>query len=100
MRLRASSPPLALAPNFSPIPSTAATLIAYRLADPGPVRLEIYNLLGQRIRTLVDEAQTAGVYRVHWDARDAAGRSVATGVYFLRLVHPEGVDIRRMLFLK
>ena len=89
----ASKPALAdgppgLAPN-APNPFNATTLIPYRLDTDGPVRLEIYNLLGQSIRTLVDEAQTAGSYRVRWDARDAAGRRVSTGVYFLRL-HSSG----------
>ena len=94
----ASGPP-GLAPN-APNPFNPSTLIPYRLDADGPVRLEIYNLLGQRVRTLVDEAQTAGAYRVHWDARDAAGRRVSSGVYFLRLRYPGGVQTRRMLYLE
>ena len=88
-----------LAPN-APNPFNPSTVIPYRLDVDGPVRLEIYNLLGQRIRTLVNEVQAAGPYRVRWDARDATGRSVATGVYFIRLHHPGGVHIQRMLYLK
>ena len=96
----ASKPALAdVAPN-APNPFNASTLIPYRLDADGPVRLEIYNLLGQSIRTLVDEVQTAGAYRVSWDARDAAGRRVSTGVYFLRLHYPGGVQTRRMLYLE
>ena len=94
----ASEPP-GLAPNV-PNPFNPSTVIPYRLDTDGPVRLDIYNLLGQRIRTLVDEVQAAGAYRVRWDARDATGRSVATGIYFTRLHHPGGVHIRRMLYLK
>ncbi len=94
----ADGPP-GLAPN-APNPFNPSTVIPYRLDTDGPVRLDIYNLLGQRIRTLVNEAQAAGAYRVRWDARDATGRSVATGVYFIRLHHPGGVHIRRMLYLK
>ena len=94
----ASEPP-GLAPNV-PNPFNPSTVIPYRLDADGPVRLEIYNLLGQRIRTLVDEVQAAGAYRVRWDARDATGRSVATGIYFTRLHHPGGVQTRRMLYLK
>ncbi len=100
----ASKPALAdgppgLAPN-APNPFNASTLIPYRLDADGPVRLEIYNLLGQRIRTLVNEVQAAGAYRVSWDARDAAGRRMSSGVYFLRLHYPGGVQTRRMLYLK
>ena len=58
----ADGPP-GLAPN-APNPFNASTLIPYRLDASGPVRLEIYNLLGQSIRTLVDEVQAAGSYRV------------------------------------
>ena len=100
----ASKPALAdgppgLAPN-APNPFNASTLIPYRLDTDGPVRLEIYNLLGQSIRTLVDEVQAAGAYRVRWDARDAAGRRVSTGIYFTRLHYPGGVQTRRMLYLE
>ena len=94
----ADGPP-GLAPN-APNPFNASTLIPYRLDADGPVRLEIYNLLGQRVRALVDEAQTAGAYRVRWDARDGRGAAVATGVYFLRLHYPGGVQTRRMLYLE
>ena len=91
--------PPGLAPN-APNPFNASTLIPYRLDADGPVRLEIYNLLGQRLRTLVDEVQAAGPYRVHWDARDGRGAAVAGGVYLVRLRYPGGVQTRRMLYLE
>ena len=94
----ADGPP-GLAPNV-PNPFNPSTVIPYRLDTDGPVRLVIYNLLGQRIRALVDEAQAAGAYRVQWDARDAAGRRVSSGVYFIRLRYPGGVQTRRMLYLE
>ena len=94
----ADGPP-GLAPN-APNPFNPSTVIPYRLDTDGPVRLVVYNLLGQRLRTLVDEAQSAGVYRVQWDARDAAGRRVSSGVYFIRLHYPGGVQTRRMLYLE
>ena len=98
-KLAVADGPPGLAPN-APNPFNASTLIPYRLDADGPVRLEIYNLLGQRIRTLVDEAQAAGSYRVHWDARDGRGAVVAAGVYLVRLHYPGGVQTRRMLYLK
>ena len=45
------------------------------------MRLELYNALGQPVRTLVDQFQAAGAYQVPWDARDGQGAAVATGVY-------------------
>ncbi len=90
---------IGLAPNF-PNPFNSSTRIVYRLASPGPVRLEVYNTLGQPLRTLVDEVQPAGRYQVHWDARDQRGAAVAAGVYLTRLVYPGGVETRRVLYLK
>ncbi len=88
-----------LDPNF-PNPFNAGTQIAYRLATSGPVRLEIYNTLGQSVRALVDEVQAAGTYRAHWDARDGGGQAVGAGVYLIRLRYPGGSQTRRMLYLE
>ena len=95
----AASAPLGLAPN-APNPFNASTLIPYRLATPGAVRLEIYNLLGQPMRTLVDQFQDVGSYQVSWDARDQRGAAVAAGVYLVRLHYPGGVQTRHLLYLK
>ena len=88
-----------LAPNF-PNPFNSRTLIPYRLATPGAVRLEIYNLLGQPLRTLVDQYQDAGFYKVRWDARDRRGAVVSAGMYLVRLHYPGGVQTKRLLYLK
>ena len=88
-----------LSPNF-PNPFNASTQIAYHLATPGPVRLTIYNILGQPVRTLVDQFQAAGFYQVRWNARDQRGTALATGVYLVRLHYPSGEQTRRLLLLK
>ena len=88
-----------LSPNF-PNPFNAHTQIAYRLATPGPVRLAIYNVLGQPVRTLINQFQPAGFYQVPWDARDQRGAALAAGVYLTRLHHPDGTQTRRLLYLK
>ena len=88
-----------LSPNF-PNPFNSSTEIPYRLAGAGPVRLEIYNVLGQRVRTLVKEVQPAGFHRVTWDARDWQDAPVAVGVYLVRLKYPGGVQTRRLLYLE
>ncbi len=77
-----------------PDPKTAC-----RVADSGPVRVEIYNLLGQPVNTLVDEVQSAGRYQASWDARDRQGREVVTGVYLMQLHYPGGMEAR-LLYLK
>ena len=88
-----------LDPNF-PNPFNSSTQIAYRLASPGLVRLEIYNVLGQPVRTLVNQFQPAGFYQIRWDARDQRGAPLAAGVYLTRLRHPDGAQTRRLLYLK
>ena len=88
-----------LAPNF-PNPFNSRTLIPYRLATPGTVRLEIYNLLGQSLRTLVDQYQDAGFYKARWDARDRRGAMVSAGMYLVRLHYPGGAQTQRLLYLK
>ena len=88
-----------LHPN-TPNPFNASTRIAYRLAASGPVRLEIYNILGQPVRTLVDQTQTAGAYQVTWDSRDRRGTAVAAGIYLTRLTFPGGEKTRRLVLLK
>ena len=88
-----------LEPSF-PNPFNSTTQIPYRLAGTGPVRLDIHNILGQRVRTLVDEAQAAGSHRAVWDARDRQGAPVAAGVYLARLQYPGGVQTRRLLYLE
>ena len=104
--LTAVSPNAAAAPGTSslqqnvPNPFNSTTRLAYRLASAGPTRLDIFNVTGQRVRTLVDEVQPAGFYQAIWDARDQHGSDVAAGVYLARLRYPGGMQIRRLLLLK
>ena len=70
------------------------------MATHGQVCLEIFNVLGQRVRTLVEQFQATGSYQVKWDARDQEGSAVSAGVYLARLHHPGGVQTRRLLLPK
>ena len=83
-----------------PNPFNPETQIAYTLSETGPVELAIYNVLGQRIRTLVQEVQAAGRYQVVWNGRNENGGSVASGIYLYRLSSAQGVQVRRLLLLK
>ena len=84
--LRGSALPeaFALGPNY-PNPFNPSTIIPYQLAASAEVRLEVFNLLGQRIATLVDGARPAGFHTATWHATDAAGRAVGAGVYIYRM---------------
>ena len=72
-----------LGPNY-PNPFNPSTIIPYQLAATSQVRLEVFNVLGQRVATLVDGWQEAGAYRARWDGTNAAG-GAAAGVYIYRL---------------
>ena len=84
----------------APNPFNNGTVLSYFLFDSGPVRMRIYNALGQPVRALVDESQAAGPHQVYWDGRDQRGDAVAAGVYIARLSSPGGVLTRRLLQLK
>ena len=68
-----------------PNPFNPSTVIPYHVPTAARVRLEVFNVLGQRVATLVDEDRPAGVHTAEWNATDAAGRAVGAGVYFYRL---------------
>ncbi len=84
----------------APNPFCRRAALTYHLATPGPVRLEIIDPAGRRVRTLVDTAQTAGSHTAVWDARDAAGWRVAPGVYYSRLSCGDVVCRRPLLLLR
>jgi hypothetical protein len=83
-----------------PNPFNPQTRIAFDLAAPGAVKLEVYDLQGTRVRTLVDEARAAGRHEVAWDGRDDAGRAVASGMYMARLAAGEVREMKKMVLLK
>ena len=68
-----------------PNPFNPSTIIPYHLAALSEVRLEVFNLLGQRIATLVDGERPAGFHTATWTATDGAGRAVGAGVYVYRM---------------
>lgn len=65
--------------------ATIHYLVPGRASEPVPVRLSVYNILGQQVRTLVDATQVPGEHAVTWDGRSAAGTEAGSGIYFLRL---------------
>jgi hypothetical protein len=89
----------ALHANY-PNPFNPATTIRYQLPQAAPVRLEIFDVLGQKVRTLVAEAQPAGYHRATWDSRNEAGDPVAAGVYLYRLQAGDFRQVRKLLLLK
>ena len=89
----------ALEQNF-PNPFNPSTTIRYRLPERAEVELAIFNLVGQRVVTLVEEGREAGTYTVGWDGRDVSGEHLGTGVYLYRLRAGRQAQTRKLLLLR
>ena len=88
-----------LADNF-PNPFNPATTIQYALPQAAAVELTVYNVVGQPVRTLVAEHQSAGRYAIEWDATDDRGHGLSSGMYFYHLQAGEFREVKKMLLLK
>jgi len=89
----------ALHDNY-PNPFNPATTIQFDLPEQADVQLEVYNVKGQRVVTLVNGVRSAGSYSVGWDGRSTTGGRVATGVYFYRLRAGDFVQTKKMVLMK
>ena len=88
----------ALLQNY-PNPFNPSTIIPYQLPAPAHVRLEVFNVLGQHVATLVDREQPAGWHTATWHGTDAAGRAVAAGLYLYRIRGTGSSETRRMVLV-
>ena len=89
--------PFLLGQNF-PNPFNNQTVIPYIIPVVGKYNLHIYNLNGQRVRTLLEGEQKAGRYAVNWDGKDNSGKILASGIYIYQL-NSEITSITRKLML-
>jgi hypothetical protein len=89
----------ALAQNY-PNPFNPVTQIAFDLPRATHAKLEIYNIVGRKVITLLDDKRSAGSYVADWDGRDDSGNSVASGFYLYRLKTDDAVATRKMILLK
>jgi hypothetical protein len=78
-----------------PNPFNPSTFIKYDLPEAARVRLDVYDVLGRRVKTLVDEPQVAGVHSVRFD-----GSGLSSGIYFYRINAGKFNDVHRMLLQK
>ena len=100
LELQSTPREFALHQNF-PNPFNPDTTIKYDLAESADVTLQIYNVLGQVVRTLVaSEAQNAGRYQIRWSGMDDRGVSVSSGIYFYRISAGEFQNVRKLMLLK
>lgn len=83
-----------------PNPFNPMTTVEYSISARSAVKIDIFNVLGQKVRTLVDDVKSAGSYRIEWAGTDDAGRSVSTGVYLYLFRAGDHVEAKKMLLLK
>jgi len=88
-----------LAQNY-PNPFNPKTTIRFTLLKAERVDLSIYNILGQKVTTLINGEKEAGNHQVEWDATDEKGTAVTSGIYFYRIETFNFRQVKRMLFLK
>ncbi len=83
-----------------PNPFNPSTQISFYLAQDLPVKLDIFNVKGQKVKTLCSSELKKGTYSYIWNGDDQLGKAVASGLYFYRLSTPEGVFSNKMLLMK
>ncbi|MDH4223070.1 MAG: T9SS type A sorting domain-containing protein, partial [candidate division Zixibacteria bacterium] len=88
-----------------PNPFNPSTTIQYRVRGLEfggflHTTLSVYNILGQKVRTLVDEERLPGEYKVIWDGRDERGNEVSSGIYFYQLKTKDHTETKKMVLLK
>jgi hypothetical protein len=88
-----------LADNY-PNPFNPETTLKYQLPEAADVKLEVYNVVGQVVRTLVADHQNAGRYVVQWDATNDNGQPLSSGIYFYHIQAGDFQKTKKMLLLK
>lgn len=83
-----------------PNPFNPTTSIEFNLPKASHVRLTVYNVLGQKVKDLIDGSLSAGNKHVEWDGTDQTGQTVQSGIYFYRISASEFSQTRKMMFLK
>lgn len=89
----------ALQANY-PNPFNPSTTIAFSLAEASPVKLSIYNLKGQKVKSLHHGALSAGSHTITWQGDDDAGRKVSSGIYLIRYETPQKAYTRKAMLMK
>jgi hypothetical protein len=88
-----------LSQNY-PNPFNPVTNFKFSLPQASHVKIEIFNIVGQRVKTLLDEDMKTGVFVVDWNGKDEKGVEVSSGIYFYRVIADDFSDIKKMVLLR
>jgi len=83
-----------------PNPFNPTTTIEFVLARSGQVKIEIFNILGEKVRILVDRHFKTGRYLKHWDGKNDSGKEVSSGVYLCRFQTKDFSETKKMILLR
>lgn len=83
-----------------PNPFNPSTVISYQIPQSDFVRLEVFNSLGEKVRTLVNENQEIGYYQIQWDGKNESGNQMSSGIYLYRLSAGNYVSVMKMVLLR
>lgn len=86
--------------NNYPNPFNPRTTISFSLPKESNCIMEVFNIKGQKVKTLLNDKQTKGNHKVVWNGTDDNGKSVSSGMYFYKLTTPERVITNKMIMLK
>ena len=88
-----------LSPAY-PNPFNPGTKLTYKLAKAGEVNIAVYDMLGRRVATIVDEAQAPGQYNIYWHGKDDLGQRAATGTFMVVMQTGETVKTQKVVMVK
>jgi hypothetical protein len=83
-----------------PNPFNSQTNIEYQVPNQSYIKLEIYDILGQKIRTLINEEKNPGNFSINWNGKNDFGNSVNSGIYFIKFSSDSFSDTKKMTLLK
>src|SRR4030066_1149065 len=86
--------------NNLPNPFNSETVISFGLSQPTLVTIEIFNILGQKVKTLSNGQMPVGYHRASWDGKDSKGKKVQNGISFYRMTAGDFRDVKKMSFIK
>jgi hypothetical protein len=89
----------ALRQNY-PNPFNPVTTIAYDIPEISNVRIDMYNILGQKVRTLVNGTHQPGMYHVRWNGTNDFGNPMASGMYFYRISSEQFISVKKLVLMK
>jgi hypothetical protein len=91
--------PLALLKNY-PNPFNPETNIVFEIGEPGFVEVMIFNIKGQKVKTLLSKQLEFGKHEIQWQGDDSQGKKVSSGVYLYKITHNQNEKFSKMLLLK